>query len=369
MNSIASVFWNALLTATAVTLLAGFFVAAMPPVYRATAVVKGDSDAMLKIQSGDLLQSVVGTTKADLGKLEGWLEQLMNASADPVVLLKEKLTVSVGADPDWVNVSVEAQSARAASILANDLAHLYLKRNAKARLSPEEKAYLFLAVEESNINLLAFLQTNPALINIAAEEARLDREVAQFQNQRQRLSSALQQSREQHLAVTKRELGRLTEPGVVRAAQRLQALKVELAALGARYGAQHVRMLGQHAEIRAATELLDEALGAYGARLELKILEYEGQLSQADEALVDRGIELDRLVNQQLELKSLELTKEAAVKKFEGMTEDFNVALVADAVPPRNTFGFNQLMLLGFVFLGSFMLMVILMMIRSARAR
>ncbi len=369
MNSIASVFWNALLTATVVTLLAGLFVAAMPPVYRATAIIKGDSDAMLKIQSGDLLRNVVGTTKADLGKLEGWLEQLMNARADPVVLLKEKLTVSVGEDPEWVNVSVEAQSAKAASILANELAHLYLKMNAKVRLSPEEKAQLFLAVEESNTSLMTFLQKNPALLNVAAEHARFERDIEQAQNRRRVLLNTLEQFEERRLAVSRGEVGTLTEPGVVRASQRLQVLNVKLAKLSARYGSQHMKMSALEAEIQKATELLDEALGAYAARIKLKILELQGQLSQADEALDDLAVEFDRFVNQELELKGLTLAKEAAVKKFEGMTEDSRVELVADAVPPRNTFGFNQLMLLGIVFLGSFMLMVMLMVIRSVRAK
>ena len=369
MNSIASVFWNALLTATVVTLLAGLFVAAMPPVYRATAIVKGDSDAMLKIQSGDLMREIVGTTKADLGKLEGWLEQLMSARADPVVLLKEKLTVSVGEDPEWVNVSVEAQSAKAASILANDLAHLYLKRNARVRLSPEEKAHLFLAVEESNRDLLTFLQQNPALINVAAEQARFDRRIEQSQQRRRALLNTVEQFKEQRRAVSAGEVGTLTEPGVVRASERLLVLNVTLAKLSARYGSQHMKISGQEAEIRKATELLGEALDAYAARIKLKIIELERQLSQADEALGDLAIELDRFVNLELELKRLALVKEAAVKKFEGMTEDSRVELVADAVPPRNTFGFNQLMLLGIVFLGSFMLMVMLMVIRSVRAK
>ena len=369
MNSIASVFWNALLTATVVTLLAGLFVAAMPPVYRATAIVKGDSDAMLKIQSGDLMREIVGTTKADLGKLEGWLEQLMSARADPVVLLKEKLTVSVGEDPEWVNVSVEAQSAKAASILANDLAHLYLKRNARVRLSPEEKAHLFLAVEESNRDLLTFLQQNPALINVAAEQARFDRRIEQSQQRRRALLNTVEQFKEQRRAVSAGEVGTLTEPGVVRASERLLVLNVTLAKLSARYGSQHMKISGQEAEIRKATELLGDALDAYAARIKLKIIELERQLSQADEALGDLAIELDRFVNLELELKRLALVKEAAVKKFEGMTEDSRVELVADAVPPRNTFGFNQLMLLGIVFLGSFMMMVMLMVIRSVRAK
>jgi len=369
MNSIVTVFWNALLTAIVVTLLAGLFVAAMPPVYRATAIVKGDSDTMLKIQSADLLLGVVTATKADLGELEGWLEQLMNARAQPVVLLKEKLTVSVGEDPKWVNVSVEAQSAKTASMLANELAHLYLEQNARVRLSPEEKARLFVAVEESNARLLNYLKENPALIIASSGKGRLDAQAEQSRKRQLALLDSLEQFEQQRLAAARGEIGALTEPGVVRASQRLDALNLELAELTARYGPLHLKMVGQKAEIRKAAELLGEALDAYQARIKLKILELERQLAEVDKAVTGWNVELDRFADQRLELKRLELEKEAAVKKFEGMTENSGVELVADAVPPRNTFGFNQLMLLGLVFLGSFMLMVILMVIRSLRAK
>jgi uncharacterized protein involved in exopolysaccharide biosynthesis len=294
----------------------------------------------------------------------------MSASAEPVVLLKEKLTVSVGEDPEWVNVSVEAQSAKTASMLANELAHLYLEQNARARLSPEEKARLFVAVEESNARLLSYLKENPALIIASSGKARLD---AQAQQIRKRqlllLLDTLEQLEQQRLAAARGEIGVLTEPGVVRASQRLDALNLELAELTTRYGPLHLRMAGQKAEIRKAAELLGEALDAYQARIKLKILELERQLAEVDEAVIGWNVELDRFADQQLELKRLELEKEAAVKKFEGMTENSGVELVAEAVPPRNTFGFNQLMLLGLVFLGSFMLMVILMVIRSLRAK
>jgi len=369
MNSIVTVFWNALLTAIVVTLLAGLFVAAMPPVYQATAIVKGDSDTMLKLQSADLLLRVVRGTKADLGELEGWLEQLMSARAEPVVLLKEKLTVSVGEDPEWVNVSVEAQSAKTASMLANEIAHLYLEQNARVRLSSEEKARLFVAVEESNARLLSYLKENPALILSSSGKARLDAQAEQSRKRQLALLDTLEQFEQQRLAAARGEIGVLTEPGVVRASQRLDALKLELAELTTRYGPLHQRMAGQKAEVRKAAELLGEALDAYQARIKLKILELERQLAEVDEAVIGWKVELDRFADQQLELKRLELEKEAAVRKFEGMTENSGVELVADAAPPRNTFGFNQLMLLGLVFLGSFMLMVILMVIRSLRAK
>ena len=77
--------------------------------------------------------------------------------------------------------------------------------------------------------------------------------------------------------------------------------------------------------------------------------------------------ERGQFVSKQLSLRELELAKEAAVRKYEGMTDEATVQLIADAVPPSSTFGVNQLMLLGFVFLVSFMLMVVLMVIRSVR--
>jgi uncharacterized protein involved in exopolysaccharide biosynthesis len=367
MNSIVGVFWNALLTAIVVTLLAGLFVAAMPPVYRATAIVKGDTDDMLKIQSGDLLQGVIKTTKADLGQLEGWLEQLMSARTDPVNLLREKLTVSEGDDPEWVNISIEAQSANTASTLANDLAHLYLEQSARVQLSPEEKARLFTAVEESNSRLLSFLQQYPVLLNPGSERARLDVLVGQTEKKQQALMSSLDQFQAQRRAAAEGEIGALTEPGVVRASRRLDTLNLERAELAARYGSQHLKMSGQAARVQTASELLSDEIDAYRMRLTTKIAELGKQLTEVSRVRAKLADELGRFVDRQLALKGLELAKESAVKKYEGMTEETKVELIADAVPPRNTFGVNQLMLLGFVFLVSFMLMVVLMVIRSLR--
>ena len=126
-------------------------------------------------------------------------------------------------------------------------------------------------------------------------------------------------------------------------------------------------MSGQEARVKTASGRLSDEIGAYRKRLTTKITEIEKHLDEVGKERARLSDELDRFVDQQLALKKFELAKESAVKKYEGMTEETEVELVADAVPPRNTFGVNQLMLLGLVFLMSFMLMVVLMVIRSLR--
>ena len=224
-------------------------------------------------------------------------------------------------------------------------------------------------MEESSSRLLDFLQQNPALMNPASERARLDRLVVQTESKQQTITDLLEQLAQQQLSTVEGEVGALTEPGVVRASHRLDSLMLERAELAARYGSQHLKMSGHEARVQEASTLLRAQIDAYTVRLSLRIEDYEKQLVQVNGILEKVSRDIDRLVDNQLTLKGLELKKESAVKKYEGMTEEMKVELVADAVPPRNTFGFNQLMLLGLVFLMSFMLMVSIMVVRSMRGK
>ena len=125
MKSSLGILWNALLTASVVTLLAALFVAALPPVYRATAIVQGTSEDMLRMRSADFLEQVLKESKADTSDLVGWLEEVTSAKQQGSQLLQQKLFVSSGEETGWIIVTVEAQNADTAQKFANDIARIH----------------------------------------------------------------------------------------------------------------------------------------------------------------------------------------------------------------------------------------------------
>ena len=149
MKATVNLIWNALLTAVVVTLLAGLFVAAMPPVYLATATVKGDADGILIIRSGDLIAEVTRVVKPQPDDLRSWLQELTSESTDVPTMLKQNLTVEARPGEGWLDITVQARVSVTAARLANEIASAYLSRVDQNNLTPEAMAMLFQPVEDA----------------------------------------------------------------------------------------------------------------------------------------------------------------------------------------------------------------------------
>lgn len=369
MKSSLGILWNALLTASVVTLLAALFVAAMPPVYRATAIVQGTADDMLRMHSADFLAQVLKESKADTGDLVGWLEQLTSARQQGVQLLYQKLFVSPGDEDGWINVTVEAQNAETAQRFANDIARLHSQLRTRVQLSPEEKAVLFVEVEKADETLKAFMQQHPEVLRHTQERQNLLQGVERGNQQVAQLESRQDNLRQQLEAVRRKALGVLTEAGVVRAIERIDNHSAKMATLTTRYGEQHQKMRAALAEKERWDQALKDELVAYGARLEERILKIRADLAMQQAVIADLQQKVTLLDQSHLHYEQLKVDRKTALARFEGMNDEATTDIFARAVVPGNTLGFNQTLLLVFVFLVSFMLMAILMIVRSNRGR
>ncbi len=369
MKSSLGILWNALLTASVVTLLAALFVAALPPVYRATAIVQGTSEDMLRMLSADFLEQVLKESKADTSDLVGWLEEVTSAKQQGSQLLQQKLFVSSGEEAGWINVTVEAQNADTAQKFANDIARIHSQNKTRVQLTPEEKAVLFMGVEAADEQLKKFMEMNPEVLRYTQERQNLIRLSERSDQQTKQLQQQLENFRQQLEAARRMEIGALTEPGVVRASQRLQNYDAKLSDLASRYGEQHRKMLAAVAERETIDKQLKDELAAFSRRLEDRIQRVRSDVSKAQKTTDEISGKVSSLDEAHLEYEKLKLERKTALARYEGMSEEASGEVFARAVTPGNTLGFNQALLLAFVFLVTFMLMAILMIVRTNRER
>ena len=368
MKSSLGILWNALLTASVVTLLAGLFVAAMPPVYRATSIVQGTSEDMLRLRSADFLALVITESSATADELIGWVEQVTSAKLEGVQLLQQKLFIAAGEQPGWINITVEAQNAETATAFANDIARVFTQSQLRVHLTAEEKAMLFKEVERIDAVLSAHVAQNPQLLRYSAVQERNSLEVSRLEQRIGQLREQQNQYRGLLKAMRSEELGSLDEPGVVRAWERLKSSEARYADLASRYGEQHQKMKASAAEREVALQQLQRELDAYDERLESRLESLRGEIAGLQLSLSQTEQTMLELDNKFSEYENLGLARETALARFEVMSEDESSEVFARAVTPGNTLGFNQVMLLSFVFLLSFMLMAVLMVVRGGRA-
>lgn len=367
MSNSFAILWNALLTATIITLLAGLFVAAMPPVYRATSIVQGTSEDMLRLQSADFLAEVLVESSAKTDQLSGWLEQVTSAQLKGIQLLQQKLFVNPGEQPGWINIAVEAQSAETATAFANDIAKIFTRSQERVRLTPEEKAALFKEVTLLDERLAEMVTQSPQVLRYAAEQQRNTQEATRLRQRISQLRDEQNEYRESLQAVRRQQAGSLTEPGVVRALDRLKTYEARIADLASRYGEQHQKMRAALAERDVVTQQLQQALSAFDQRLESQLASKRDQIVRQQTALEQTERAISELDGRYAEYTNLVLARDTALARFERMNEASDSVVYAEAVTPGNTLGFNQILLLMFVFLVSFGLMIVLMVVRGSR--
>lgn len=369
MKSSLGILWNALLTATVVTLLAGLFVAAMPPVYRATSTVQGSAEDMLRLRSADFLGQVLKESSASTEDLVGWLEEITSARQKGIQLLEQKLFISAGEQPGWIDITVEAQNANTATDFANDIARVHSEQRTRVKLTPEEKAMLFGEVEKIDAELARFLDRYPEVLRYPQARQAYVLDTNRQQQAETNLLNQQEQFRAQLEAARRAEIGAIREPGVVRASQNLNNYEGRLANLASRYGEQHQKMLAAQAERQKFEDQLQDELLAFGARLEERIKTLRADLKRQQARIKEAEDRVNNLDQEYLEYEKLKLARSTALARFEGMTEEEASTTYARAVTPGNSLGFNQVLLLAFVFLVSFMLMAILMIVRASRVR
>lgn len=156
---------------------------------------------------------------------------------------------------------------------------------------------------------------------------------------------------------------------MVRASQNLNNYEGRLANLASRYGEQHQKMLAAQAERQKFEDQLQDELLAFSARLEERIKTFRADLKRQQARIKEAEDRVNNLDQEYLEYEKLKHARSTALGRFEGMTEEEASTNYARAVTPGNSLGFNQVLLLAFVFLVSFMLMAILMIVRASRVR
>ncbi len=367
MKDSSGVFWNALLTAVILTLLAGLFVAAMPPVYRATATVEADSEHRLLLQSAELLEEVAGTTDANLDELSGLFEQVFTAQPDKVTLLASKMRVAAGAEPGWTTISVEARRSETAVQLADDIAAAFAARLTSSQLSPEQKALLFAEVTAVDEQIKSLADSNPAVLDYTVARARLAQQQRSYSAEQRTLLQQLNRSEQQLAAIRRGDHAAIRESGIVRAEQRLAAAKIRAAQLANRYGDGHQKMKAAEAEVDAAKALFQQVLTGFEATVLASLEKFKQQAQRLDNRLRALQGQARKLDADFADYKNLMLDRDSSLRRFEGLSDLETRPLVAAAVIPGSTFGVRQWQLLLAVFTLSFIASVLLMLVSSRR--
>ena len=363
MKATVNLIWNALLTAVVVTLLAGLFVAAMPPVYLATATVKGDADGILIIRSGDLIAEVTRVVKPQPDDLRSWLQELTSESTDVPTMLKQNLTVEARPGEGWLDITVQARVSVTAARLANEIASAYLSRVDQNNLTPEAMAMLFQPVEDAEAALVAFLDQHPELASFRAALQPLDRELQLRVRQVETVENKLAQIDEQRRAA-KSDVTQLREASVVRALQRRDSVKQRVAEMETRYGSQHQKMIAVRAELRETEQQLSRALVDFDTRLQQRGRDARAERAQAETALQLAKAEREALLEREARHQQLKLARESALARYNGITQEQKRYEFSEAVPPPNSLGFAQLVSLLAIFFVTFLAVFLASLLR-----
>ena len=271
--------WNSVLTALVVSVLAGLFVAAMPPVYRATAIVKGDAEDMLLVSSGELLAEVMDTTAVPVEHLYGWFERYSETGGEGPTVLRQKLTVSKGSEINWINISVEGSHQDSVSQLANALARAFLDRVRQNELTVSAKEKLFEPVEKADEDIALFLSRHPEIVDLEGETGRIEAKIADV---RRRMSADHRSQvylAEQMTLAKNRVVANLDDNAVAHAARQRNVQKQTLAGIATRYGSKHMKFLAADAVLDTYLARLEDAFVEAEARLLLERAVIDGRLS------------------------------------------------------------------------------------------
>lgn len=365
MKSTVNTLWNALLTAVVVTMLAGLFIAAMPPVYRATATVKGNADGMLIIQSGDLLAGVMKSANVNPEDLQGWFEDFSNTDVDVSTLLQQKLFVSTGERQDWIDITVEAQVAESAALLANEIAKAYLDRTRENAVTPALRDRLFAEVEAADRSISEFVRQHPESVSFDDERTRLSRRLTELQRLLIPLNNKLRGIDDQLLKARQGDVRALRNNVVAGALASRNDLQMRRAELSGRYGDQHQKMVEISAKLRVAEKRLIEAV-------KIATLAVQQQREIAAEAVAEIEAQRQSVIDRQSGFKDLQAehhillqNRQTALDRFNGVIQEQRRYEFSEAAPPAKTPGISQLVLLGLVFLASFVLVALLVAIRQ----
>lgn len=355
--------WNALLTAVVVTLLAGLFVAAMPPVYQATAIVRGSDDEMLQLQSASLLAEVTRTTSVDLTELRGWFEQLTEGEGglDKITLLQQKLDIARGEKADWINITVEAQDAKSAAQLADGIAREYSRQRMRKTLSAEDRMQASRTADIAGTQLLGHLEQDPRLLDYPSALRALQTQIRQIEQKIEAIDKEITRLGVERSAASRGDTGALTEPGVVRVLQRLKSLEATQAGLAKKYGSAHQKMTAIQAQLAQANRSLADELEGFRKRLDQRITVHEQNRAQFGAEIETLQMQILALQASETRRQQLRLAHEKSLAQLQGLTDDTAVEAYASAVLPRNTLGSNQLLLVLLVFSATFVLVFLLL--------
>jgi len=356
--------WNAFLTAVVATLLAGLFVAALPPQYRATAIVKGNPDGMLIVQSGELLAQVMADSGIDASDLYGWSEEWTGTQVEGAALLRQKLYVAAGDEASWIKVSVEGRVAQSTAVLANAIARAYLDRIRQNELTLEVKSALFAEVTAGEQVLNSFLARHPDIVDFRSEKNRLDGELRNIQQRILGEQRKVERIDGQIALARAGIVTTLNDPGVQNSARQRDTLLQQAAGLATRYGAEHMKLREAKAKAVEAETQLRAAFRAAIRRFEVEKAEVRRIVGAIQTEQAKKQAEVDQLLKREQEHQQYRMARQTALDKFNGLTAEEERYEFAEAAVPASTLGVSQLYLLGLVFAGVFLVVQLLGLVR-----
>ena len=367
MSTALRILWNSLLTASAAALLAGLFVMAMPPVYQATATVRGESNDLLLVMSGDLLLQAFTAAGVPESDLDGWLEEFSGTGAKGVERLQKNLHVTTGEQPGWIDISVEAANANSAALLANEIAKAYLDRTRINELTKDVRLALFSPVELADRQIAALLEQHTSLVDFRAEKTRLENELNINRQEVQVELNKKNYAEEQAMLASSKTLSDLNDPAAAHAARQVRVQQETLAVLSTRYGNAHSKFQEAEAALNSFEANLDDAFSQAAIRYEQRMSQIDRRVGELEGKKRELEIQIQDLLALLVQKEKLQMSRRSALDRFNGVTRSEERYEFAEAVPGSRAVAGSQVIVVAFVFAFVFLFVAGLMTYRGSR--
>jgi uncharacterized protein involved in exopolysaccharide biosynthesis len=355
MNSVLNIAWHALLTAIVVSLISGLFLLGLPQVYQAKAKVVGTTEDLLLLDSAEVLEAALKSSRVEARFLERWQDSLFFQSSSALSLLKESIEVRRSKDTGLIEIAVNARDPGVAATLANAVVEAFLKKVKELSVTPETKALLSARVDEVESDKQEFLAVHPEARDFAgqrqelsAEQSRLNREQHALTRRMLSQEEKIQQADSGDMAAYR------AEPGVQQASRQFDQLRLQHAQLKVRYGSQHQKMIELNSKVNAAQELLDREVEAAKQRIERQGLKLRDEQAALESAQSDLEIRTTALNKTESAWQRLEARHASAIRQYESGNLPERERRYASAAPPESVLGLSLLERLALVFAVTF---------------
>lgn len=342
MNQLSRPFWNALLSAIAVTVLGALLLLGLPQQYRATAAIEGDASDLVTLRSADFLSDIVGDVDMPTNVLNSWQDQWLGIERTTINLLVDAVEYHRTSN-GLIEINVTSRNPEFSATLANRIAKAYLtahRHPSDAATTDPEASLLKNQLDLAKTTLAQ--QPPEKLVNRQLDRVNsiLDTLHAQQRQVEQEINALA--AGDQDAYANSRSLARLLS-------ERREVVE-KLTRLGTRYGPRHQSIIAASQQRDAFHQQIEESVQQVLARQRADLLDVKHHITTRKD---ERGSLVDALkARRTLEAQILTLEEKLNVTiNTDGHQPEF-----AAAVVPEGALGIHSMTTLLVVFLTAFVL-------------